>query len=209
VGWVKWDRPNARHGSWAPSRSGMRRLCRRHQAIESSACTRIGLTPATSAPGLGSPLPHLCRDWAHPCHICTGSARARSACAAGGGLPGRTSRFRPRLAGSSSPRMRSTRQSTIRSRCAGTRRAFAGLPLRRYRPTDAAAPAAGLRRALLHRRVPHEPAVLDVHGWGMIAAVVADAHALSTETRALACARAHARTIPRTHAAYVDVLRSE
>ncbi len=22
---------------------------------------------------LGSPLPHLCRDWAHPCHICTGS----------------------------------------------------------------------------------------------------------------------------------------
>jgi hypothetical protein len=22
--------------------------------------------------GLGSPLPHLHRDWAHPCHICTG-----------------------------------------------------------------------------------------------------------------------------------------
>ena len=24
---------------------------------------------ATSAPGLGSPLPHLHRDWAHPCNI--------------------------------------------------------------------------------------------------------------------------------------------
>ena len=40
-------------------------------------------TAATSAPGLGSPLPHvrglgsplphLHRDWAHPCHICTGA----------------------------------------------------------------------------------------------------------------------------------------
>ena len=27
---------------------------------------------ATSAPGLGLPLPHLHLDWAHPCHICTG-----------------------------------------------------------------------------------------------------------------------------------------
>jgi hypothetical protein len=34
-------------------------------------CTGTGLTPATSAPGLGSPLPHLHRDWAHPGHICT------------------------------------------------------------------------------------------------------------------------------------------
>jgi hypothetical protein len=32
-----------------------------------------GLTPATSAPGPGSPLPHLHRDRAHPCHICTGN----------------------------------------------------------------------------------------------------------------------------------------
>jgi hypothetical protein len=30
-------------------------------------CATTGLTPATSAPGLGSPLPHLRRDWAHPC----------------------------------------------------------------------------------------------------------------------------------------------
>jgi hypothetical protein len=26
-----------------------------------------------SAPGLGSPLPRLHRDWAHPCHVCTGT----------------------------------------------------------------------------------------------------------------------------------------
>ncbi len=36
-------------------------------------CAETGLTPATSAPGLGSPPPHLRRDWAHPCHICTGT----------------------------------------------------------------------------------------------------------------------------------------
>ena len=31
------------------------------------------LTAATSAPGLGSPRPHLHRDWAHRGHICTGT----------------------------------------------------------------------------------------------------------------------------------------
>ena len=35
----------------------------------------------SSAPGLGSPLPHLHQDWARPCHICarTGLAPATSA----------------------------------------------------------------------------------------------------------------------------------
>ena len=33
----------------------------------------LGLAPATSAPGLGAPLPHLHREWAHPCHICPGT----------------------------------------------------------------------------------------------------------------------------------------
>jgi hypothetical protein len=37
---------------------------------------------ATSAPGLGSPLPPLHRYWAHPCHICTGTWLATSAPAA-------------------------------------------------------------------------------------------------------------------------------
>ncbi len=36
-------------------------------------CAGTGRTLATSALGVGSPLPHLHRDWAHPCHICTGS----------------------------------------------------------------------------------------------------------------------------------------
>ena len=38
-------------------------------------CIKTGtrLTPAASAAGLGSPLPHLHRDWAHPSHICTGT----------------------------------------------------------------------------------------------------------------------------------------
>ena len=36
-------------------------------------CAGAGLTPATSARGLGSPLPRLHRDWAHPCHICAGT----------------------------------------------------------------------------------------------------------------------------------------
>ena len=39
-------------------------------------CAGTGLAPPTSAPGLGSPLPHLHRDWARPsrpCNICTGT----------------------------------------------------------------------------------------------------------------------------------------
>ncbi len=36
-------------------------------------CAGTGLTPATSAPGLGSPPPHLRRDLAHPRHICAGT----------------------------------------------------------------------------------------------------------------------------------------
>jgi hypothetical protein len=37
-------------------------------------CIGTGLGPATSAPGLGSPVPPLHRDWARPCHICAGTA---------------------------------------------------------------------------------------------------------------------------------------
>ena len=36
-------------------------------------CAGTGLTPPTSAPGLGSPDLRLHRDWAHPCHICAGT----------------------------------------------------------------------------------------------------------------------------------------
>jgi len=36
----------------------------------------LGSLSATSAPGLGSPLPHLHRDWAHLLPVCTAAARS-------------------------------------------------------------------------------------------------------------------------------------
>ncbi len=48
------------------------------------------LRPATSAPGLRSPLPHLRRDCAHPCHICTGTGLTPATSA-----PGLRSPFAP------------------------------------------------------------------------------------------------------------------
>ena len=43
-----------------------------------SKCVPVGLAPATSAPGLSSPLPHLHRDWAHSCRRkCLGRLRSR------------------------------------------------------------------------------------------------------------------------------------
>jgi hypothetical protein len=44
-----------------------------------------GLTPATSAPGLRSPLPHRHRHWARPCHICTGTGLTPATSAPGPG----------------------------------------------------------------------------------------------------------------------------
>jgi hypothetical protein len=38
-------------------------------------CAGTELTPATSAPRLGSPLPRLHRDWAHPSHVCAATHR--------------------------------------------------------------------------------------------------------------------------------------
>ena len=65
-------------------------------------CTGTGLAPATSVPGLGSPLPtsasglgsplpHLHRDWAHPCHVRTGTGLAPSRICIGTGLTPATS----------------------------------------------------------------------------------------------------------------------
>ena len=48
---------------------------------------RVGRTAATSAPGLGSPLPHLRRDWAHPCHICARTGLTPATSAPGLGSP--------------------------------------------------------------------------------------------------------------------------
>jgi hypothetical protein len=43
--------------------------------------TRVAV--AASAPGLGSPAPHLRRDWAHPRHICAGTGLTRATSAPG------------------------------------------------------------------------------------------------------------------------------
>ena len=40
-------------------------------------CTSTGFTAATSAPGMGSPVPYLHRDRARHCHICAGTALCR------------------------------------------------------------------------------------------------------------------------------------
>jgi hypothetical protein len=50
-------------------------------------CTGTGFTPATSAPGRGSPLPRLHRDGVHPCHICTGTGITPATSAPGPGSP--------------------------------------------------------------------------------------------------------------------------
>jgi hypothetical protein len=80
----KQARPARRH----------RRLCSRGGLIHGSICPApvhdslgsdsVGRTcslpanpPTTSSPGLGSPLPHLPRDWAHPSHICPGTGPYR------------------------------------------------------------------------------------------------------------------------------------
>ncbi len=56
----------------------------------SATCTparRARPNPATSAPGLGSPRPHLHRDCAHPAHICTGTGLTPPTSAPGLGSP--------------------------------------------------------------------------------------------------------------------------
>jgi hypothetical protein len=50
-------------------------------------CTGTRLAPATSAPGLGSPPPHLHPDLARPRHICTGTRLAPATSAPGLGSP--------------------------------------------------------------------------------------------------------------------------
>jgi hypothetical protein len=51
----------------------MYRSCRGISAPNPSTCSGTGLIPSTSAPGLGSALPHLLQDWAHRAHICAGT----------------------------------------------------------------------------------------------------------------------------------------
>ena len=54
----------------------------------SHCCGLNALPPSTSAPGLGSPLPHLHCDWAHPCHVCAGTGLTPATSAPGLGFAG-------------------------------------------------------------------------------------------------------------------------
>jgi hypothetical protein len=59
--------PSARAGGGALCRRRWSWLLRSMAPMEyCHICTGTGLAPAPSAPGLGSPLPHPHRDWAHP-----------------------------------------------------------------------------------------------------------------------------------------------
>ena len=58
----------ARERTGAQSASGLRTTGTASRAGAQRRCPRTA-----SAPGPGSPLPHLHRNWARPCHICTGT----------------------------------------------------------------------------------------------------------------------------------------
>ena len=59
------ESPPVPSGHTPPNKANVRNLC------PCRICTGTGLDRPTSVPGLGSPLPHLHRDRARPCHICT------------------------------------------------------------------------------------------------------------------------------------------
>ncbi len=67
----------------AASRCRMLMLSMLANLRRSGACVLrpLGSLLPKSAPGLGPPLPHLHRDQAHPCHICTGTGPTPSASA--------------------------------------------------------------------------------------------------------------------------------
>jgi hypothetical protein len=82
---VRWhQQPQPRHHITPGATVGTRRaLACPHSTVGTQAAAAEH--PPTSAPGLGSPLPHLYRDWARPCHICTGTGLAPATSAPGPG----------------------------------------------------------------------------------------------------------------------------
>ncbi len=71
----------------ATSALGLARTCESPDKAHRTIPVLGLIFPATSAPGLGPPLPHLHRDCAHPCHICTGTAPTPATSAPGLGPP--------------------------------------------------------------------------------------------------------------------------
>jgi hypothetical protein len=78
----------AAHADERVDRQGARRYSRygRYGRVAFN-CREATASPPTSAPGLGSPLPHLRRDWAHPCRICAGTGLTPAAPAPGPSVP--------------------------------------------------------------------------------------------------------------------------
>ncbi len=78
-------------------------------------CAATGLTPPTSAPGLGSPRPHLRQDWAHLAHVCaaTGLTLPTSAPEPASPLP----HLQPDSA--RTPNARARAHARARARCVG------------------------------------------------------------------------------------------
>jgi hypothetical protein len=75
-------RPVLQRGCTSAMRSraiGKRALSQSSQASVSAGT----VAAATSAPGLGPLVPHLCRDWGHSCHICAGTGATRATSAPG------------------------------------------------------------------------------------------------------------------------------
>jgi hypothetical protein len=72
-----------------PSVRAMRCSRRRVRRAIERLCSKSNAwaRPSTSTIGLGSPLPHLLRDWAHPCHICSRTRLDPTTSAPGLGSP--------------------------------------------------------------------------------------------------------------------------
>jgi hypothetical protein len=86
-------RLHGRHcsGNWNTGGDGTRAPRRRRArasmpCVSCSARLRPRVDCSTSAPGLRAPLPHLRRDWAHRCHIGTGTGLTPSHICTGTGL---------------------------------------------------------------------------------------------------------------------------
>jgi hypothetical protein len=75
-------RPMLQRGCTSAMRS--RATGKRAPSQSSQASASAGtVAAATSAPGLGPLVPHLCRDWGHSCHICAGTGATRATSAPG------------------------------------------------------------------------------------------------------------------------------
>ena len=81
-------RPRSGSSSWPSRSTPARPVVSAHSSSPLRHLRRDWARPChTSAPGLGKPLPHLRRDWAHPYHICAGTGLAPATSAPGLGSP--------------------------------------------------------------------------------------------------------------------------